>query len=133
MPGLIALLVVLVIALYVCWLMIQPFFNVLLWAAVLSVVFYPMHRRILDRTGKPSIAAALSTLLVILLILLPVTFVTVAVVHELSGAAAAFQRPDHTWSIPTPPGVAWILERAGQYVDINRDTAQKFLGERMQT
>ena len=58
MAGLIALLVVLVIALYVCWLMIQPFVNVLMWAAVLSVVFYPMHRRILDRTAKPSLAAA---------------------------------------------------------------------------
>jgi len=37
MAGLIALLVVLVIALYVCWLMIQPFLNVLMWAAVLAI------------------------------------------------------------------------------------------------
>src|SRR4051812_50066791 len=108
MAGLIALLIVLAIALYVCWLMIQPFFNVLLWAAVLSVVFYPMHRRILERTAKPSLAAALSTLLVVLLILLPVTFITVAVVHELSGVAATFQQPDNSWSVPTPPGVAWL-------------------------
>jgi predicted PurR-regulated permease PerM len=39
--------------------MLQPFFNVLLWARVLSVVFYPLHRRILDRTAKPSLAATL--------------------------------------------------------------------------
>jgi predicted PurR-regulated permease PerM len=133
MAGLIALLVVLVIALYVCWLMIQPFVNVLMWAAVLSVVFYPMHRRILDRTGKPSLAAAGSTLAVILLILLPVTFITVAVVRELSGAAAGFQAPDHSWSIPTPRGVSWIVERLGHYVDIDRASAQKFLAQRMQT
>jgi hypothetical protein len=34
-----ALLLVLAIALYICWLMLQPFFNVLLWATVLAVVF----------------------------------------------------------------------------------------------
>ena len=131
MPGLVALIAVLVAALYVCWLMFQPFFNVLLWAAVLCVVFYPMHRRILSRTGKPSLAAALSTVAVILLILLPVTAVTVTVVRELTGAAASFQSTDHQWT--TPPPVAKALDFLGKYVDIDRDTAMKFLAARMQT
>ncbi|HYT66799.1 MAG TPA: AI-2E family transporter [Vicinamibacterales bacterium] len=131
MAGSVALLVVLLIALYVCWLMFQPFFNVLLWAAVLCVVFYPMHRRILTRTGKPSLAAALSTLLVVLLILLPVTAVTVAVVRELSSSAAAFQATDHAWTVP--PGAARALDFVGRYVDIDRETARTFIAERMQT
>lgn len=133
MPGVVALVAVLLAALYVCWLMFQPFFNVLLWAAVLSVVFYPMHRRILERTKKPSLAAACSTLLVILLILLPVTFITVAVVRELSGAAAAFQASDRTWENSMPPGIVWLLDRVGQYVHIDRESARTFLIERMQT
>jgi predicted PurR-regulated permease PerM len=130
MAGFIALIAVLLAALYVCWLMFQPFFNVLLWAAVLCVVFYPMHRRILGRTRKPTVAAALSTLAVVLLILLPVTAVTVAVVHELSGAAASFQSPDK-WT--APPGVERALDFVGRYVDIDRDTARTFVAERMQT
>jgi predicted PurR-regulated permease PerM len=81
MAGMITLLIVLGLALYVCWLMLQPFFNVLLWAVVLTVVFYPMHRRIRSRTGRPTFAAAISTLLVVLLIVLPVTFITIAVVR----------------------------------------------------
>ncbi len=133
MAGFVALVAVLLAALYVCWLMFQPFFNVLLWAGVLSVVFYPMHRRILKRTGKPSLAAAGSTLLVILFILLPVTFVTVAVVRELSGAAASFQASDQTWSNSMPPGAVWLLDRVGQYVDIDRESARAFVAERMQT
>lgn len=131
MVGFAALIVVLAAALYVCWLMFQPFFNVLLWAAVLAVVFYPMHRRILERTAKPSLAAALSTVAVILLILLPVTAVTVAVVHELSGVAAAVQGADHQWTVP--PAVARALDFVGRYVDIDRDSARKFVAERMQT
>ena len=55
MAGTVTLLIVLGLALYVCWLMLQPFFNVLLWAAVLAVVFYPMHRRILSRNGHPTL------------------------------------------------------------------------------
>jgi len=135
MTGFVALVAVLLIALYICWLMFQPFFSVLLWAGVLSIVFYPMHRRILAETRKPTLAAALSTLLVVLFILLPVTFVTIAVVRELSGAAASFQAPDHSWNIPMPAGVTWLLERAGQYVDIDidREAARKFLAQRMQT
>ena len=133
MTGFVALLAVLLAALYICWLMFQPFFNVLLWAAVLAVVFYPMHRRILERVKRPSLAAAASTLLVILLILLPVTFVTVAVVRELSGAAAAFQASDHTWENSMPRGAVWLLDRVGQYVEIDRDYARTFIGERMQT
>jgi len=131
MAGLVALIAVLLAALYVCWLMFQPFFNVLLWAAVLCVVFYPMHRRILARTGKTTLAAALSTVAVVLLILLPVTAVTVAVVHELTGAAAGFQASDHQWSMP--PAIARALDFVGRYVDIDRESAMKFLAERMQT
>ena len=133
MAGFVALLAVLLAALYVCWLMFQPFLNVLLWAGVLSVVFYPMHRRILERTKRPSLAAAGSTLLVVLLILLPISFVTVAVVRELTAAAAAFQASDHTWSNSMPPWAVWLLDRAGQYVDIDREAARKFLADRMQT
>jgi predicted PurR-regulated permease PerM len=133
MPGFVALVAVLLAALYVCWLMFQPFFNVLLWAAVLAVVFYPMHRRILERTKKPSLAAACSTLLVILLILLPVTFITVAVVRELTGAAAAFQASERTLENSMPPGAVWLLDRVGQYVHIDRESARTFLIERMQT
>ena len=135
MSGFVALVAVLLIALYVCWLMFQPFLNVLMWAAVLAVVFYPMHRRIRAETRRPTVAAAVSTLLVVLFILLPVTFITVAVVRELSQVAQSFQAPDHTWNVPMPAAVTWVIERVGQYVDIDidRESARKFLAERMQT
>jgi len=135
MSGFVALVAVLLIALYICWLMFQPFFNVLLWAGVLAVVFYPMHRRIRAETRRPTVAAATSTLLVVLFILLPVTFITVAVIRELTQAAQSFQAPDHTWNVPVPSTVTWLLERIGQYVDIDidREAARKFIAQRMQT
>jgi predicted PurR-regulated permease PerM len=129
----VTLLIVLGLALYVCWLMLQPFFNVLLWAVVLTVVFYPMHRRIRHRTGSPSLAAAISTLLVVLLIVLPVTFITIAVVRELTGAAANLQGGVQWLTDPNVPVIGWLLEKARDYVDIDRDSARQFLADRMQS
>ena len=50
------LLFVTVVCLYLCWLMIQPFVGVLAWATVLVIVFYPIHRRLVQRTKKPSLS-----------------------------------------------------------------------------
>jgi predicted PurR-regulated permease PerM len=133
MAGFVTLLIVLAIALYVCWLMLQPFFNVLLWAAVLAVVFYPMHRRILARTGRPTLSAVLSTLLVVVFILLPVTFITVAVVRELSGLATNLPDSFANFSIGSLPVVGRILDWAGQYIHVDREAAQRFVVERAQT
>lgn len=42
----IAVLAATAIALYLCWLMLRPFIGVLEWAAVLVIVFYPVHKRL---------------------------------------------------------------------------------------
>lgn len=132
MAGIVTLGVVLIIALYVCWLMVQPFANVILWATVLAVVFYPMHKRIRSRFKSPTGAAAASTLLVVVLILLPVTFITIAVVRELSGAADSLQEGVQQFSGPSIPGVQWVVDRLRGYVDIDPVAAQKFVASRMQ-
>src|SRR3982750_1403513 len=74
-----ALLAATAVALYVCWLMLLPFVEVLMWAAVLAIVFYPVHLRIVRRTGRPGWAALLSCLLVVGTIVVPLAGVTVAV------------------------------------------------------
>ena len=133
MAGLITLLIVLAIALYLCWRMLQPFVNVVLWATVLAVVFYPLHKRIRERVGSPAGAAILSTLLVVVLILLPASFITVAVVRELAGAADNLQAGvQKLSSASTIPGLGWVIERSRGFVTIDPVEAQKFLSERLQ-
>ena len=133
MAGLTTLLIVLAIALYLCWQMVQPFVNVILWATVLAVVFYPLHRRIRERVVNPAGAAIVSTLLVVVLILLPATFITVAVVRELAGAADSLQTGVQKLSdASTIPGLGWVLEKTRGYVTIDPVEARKFLAERLQ-
>src|SRR3712207_8109863 len=80
----IGLLLATFVALYLCWKMLQPFVEVVLWAVVLVIVFFPVHRRIKARVGSPGWSAVLSCLLVIVVILVPLTLLTFAVVNELA-------------------------------------------------
>jgi predicted PurR-regulated permease PerM len=115
-----ALTVGLVGALYICWQMVQPFMNVLLWAMVLSVIFQPVHRRLRARIGSPSGTAALSTLLVVVTILAPVTLITVAVVAELGQVGGQLEAGDVQRSITGSPMGQTVLGLISPYVDVQQ-------------
>lgn len=124
------LIVIFALAAYLCWLVVQPFVGVLLWAVVLVVVFYPAHRRLVDWTGRPGSAAALSTLLVIFTILLPVVAVTFAVARELRGAVEQAQGGiGHILDMPAlQPMVQWL----GRYVDLDAWRSNAYVVEQLQ-
>src|SRR4051812_42382683 len=86
-----ALLFATLLVLYLCWLMIEPFVDVLMWAVVLVVAFYPVHRRIRARLRTPGWSAALSCLIVIVTILLPLALVTLVVLHDARDLAQYVQ------------------------------------------
>jgi predicted PurR-regulated permease PerM len=129
------------VALYLCWSMLQPFIEVVLWAVVLVIVFFPIHRRIQARVGSPGWSALLSCLLVIFVILVPLTLLTFAVVNELSdfaqmlqpkqdgsggaaGAAAGLLDPNSPY---LGPAVRWV----GQYYDLSKLGSEQFIAERL--
>ena len=124
------LLVIFGLATYLCWLMLRPFVGVLMWAIVLVVVFYPAHRRLLIWTGSPGSAAALSTLLVIVTILLPVVGVSYAVGHELRGAVQHLQGGvGRVLDIPAiQPAVNWLR----QYADVDAWRSTDYIAEQLQ-
>ncbi len=80
----IAVLAAIAIPLYLCWLMLRPFVGVLEWATVLVIVFYPVHKRLASKIKRRGLCAFLSCLLVILIVILPVTFLTLALTDELA-------------------------------------------------
>src|SRR4028119_1506477 len=119
-PRWIALLAATAGALYLCWLMLLPFINVLAWAAVLVVVFYPVHRRLVARTNRPATSAMISCLLVIFIILIPLSLVTLALVREFSGAAQGLQNQLSVYLDPNSAVAGRVLGWLGNYVDIEQ-------------
>ncbi|HKS26301.1 MAG TPA: AI-2E family transporter [Pyrinomonadaceae bacterium] len=126
-----ALLVATAIALYLCWLMLKPFVNVVAWASVLVIVFYPVHRRLVARTKRPATSAILSSLLVIFTILVPLTLITLAVVNELSNAVNSVHVNLSTLLDPQASPLGRLIGWFGQYVNIEELRAGDFLKERI--
>lgn len=126
-----ALLFATAIAVYLCWLMVKPFVAVLGWAAVLVIVFYPVHRRLVQRTKKPALSALISCVLVILTILVPVALVTVAVLNELSGAFQNAQGAIAYLLDPGSPGTGRVLQWAGKYINIEQLRSGEYLTEQL--
>ena len=125
------LLLVTAVLLYLCWRMIQPFLSVILWATVLVILFHPVHKRLKQRITQPWLAALVSCLLVILIILVPVALVTLAVINELSNAVQTVQQAPNYLLDPNSPTTGPILNFLGQYIDINHLRSEEFLVERI--
>ena len=77
---LIALLCLVTVALA---LVILPFASAILWAVIAAILFLPINRRLLRRMpGRPSIAALLTLLLIIAMVVVPAIVLTLALLQE---------------------------------------------------
>jgi len=121
------LLLVTAIALYLCWLMVKPFAGVLAWAAVLVIVFYPVHQRLVRKTRRPALSALISCVLVILTILVPVVLLTIAVLREFSGAMQTVQASLVGFLDPNSPLNLGPLRWISRFVDIEQLRSQEQL------
>jgi|WetSurMetagenome_2_1015567.scaffolds.fasta_scaffold191889_1 predicted PurR-regulated permease PerM len=92
--GRIVLLVLLLGALYLAFRIIRPFLDPILLAAILAPIVYPLFRWLRDRLrGRATPAAVATCLLVVIVILGPLSLLTVAVVNQGASSVQAIQ----TW------------------------------------
>lgn len=67
-----------------CWVLL-PFFGAVFWAAVLAIIFAPLHGQLLRRMPRHrNLAAGASLLLISLLVLLPLAVIAAMLVQEAS-------------------------------------------------
>jgi len=127
-----ALLALAVAALYVCWLMLLPFVNVLAWASVLAVLFYPIHQRLVALTNRPSLSALLSTMIVIAVIVVPLTLLTLVVAKEVGEVAKNAQEFFRSLLDPSSPVIGRVMGWLGLRVDASHLDLQAYLLERLE-
>jgi len=71
---------------------VAPFYDAIIWATILAVLFAPLQRRLRARLGQRQTLAALCTLaIVLLMVILPVTLVAVSFVQEVRTGYVKFQ------------------------------------------
>src|SRR5262245_27263584 len=79
------LIVLTAAVLYLCYLLFRPFAGPVLFAGVVAIVFYPLHKYVRRSIRKPSAAALSSTLLALVLTAVPLGLILAVASNELSG------------------------------------------------
>jgi predicted PurR-regulated permease PerM len=117
----------LLLLIYLVFRIVEPFLEPLAWSAVLAIIFYPVHQRIIRRL-RPNGAALVSTLSVTLLLIVPALVVLVYTAREALDATARLQATlmDPEKALPTH-ALAWIkhqLPQAWQATDFSEPLRQ---------
>ncbi len=74
---------------------LRPFFGAVLWAVILAITFVPLNQWWLSASGQRRTLAALATVItVVLIVILPLTLVTAALVREAAGLYQRIQSGD---------------------------------------
>ncbi len=105
------LFVLVAVSMFGCYLLLKPYLNAIILALILSILLYPINKRIKKLVkGRKNVAAFFTCVLLTLLVVLPLTFLTFALIQQ--GYQAMMGIAD------------WIA--AGKYEDlINHPWAQK--------
>jgi predicted PurR-regulated permease PerM len=99
---------ILFLLLFGCLLVLWPFVSALLWASVLSFSLWPLYQRVVKwLKGRATLAAALVSVAMILIIILPFGIVTFKLADNVSELKAATEK----WlaaGLPAPP--SWLAK-----------------------
>jgi predicted PurR-regulated permease PerM len=99
-----------------CVLIMRPFFGVVAWSAVLATTCYPLHQRLVRRTGRTGLSAVVTSVLMVLAVLVPLLFVGGLAVEQLLALRDSLRE---AWLDPTgttrrlTAAVAPLTERLG--------------------
>ncbi|CAM3785071.1 AI-2E family transporter [Bordetella tumulicola] len=64
------------------WLL-WPLYGAIFWGSILAIIFAPVHRRIASKLGaRRNLAALISLLLVLFVVIVPVAFITASLIQE---------------------------------------------------
>lgn len=85
------LLLIVAVSLAFAWIL-WPFFGAVLWAVVLAILFTPLYRRFSSsRRRRPNLAALATVAVIIVMVILPLTLITAALVREATGVYVRIQ------------------------------------------
>jgi predicted PurR-regulated permease PerM len=122
------------VVLFLCVLILRPFFGVLAWSTVLATTCYPLHERLVRRTERPTLSAFITSALMVLAVLVPLAFVGGIAVNQLlaltDSLRDALLHPDgvsrrvtaalapltERLGLDADPIVAWLSERASGWI-----------------
>lgn len=114
----VALLGVTAVTVYLSWKVLEPFIEVLILGVALAVIFQPVHLRFVRWTSGSGFASVLSTLAVLVVLIVPFTFVSITMVDEVPHAIEAVKGGIRTWQKAweeSASGGGWLASLREQF------------------
>lgn len=71
--------------LYLCWLMLKPFIAVILWSAILVIIFHPLYKKLFTKTKNHPLSAIITIIVSLLTFIIPLMLISAAAINELAG------------------------------------------------
>ena len=119
---------------YLMYLVFQPFLRPLVWAAIFATFFYPQYQRLEPRVGKTN-AAAICTIMVGLIIVVPFILIVTAFVQQatqtlgsidITSSSAELEKLQRAWAWAQ---VQWFGRGLGSFDDTKRQIITWVTGE----
>lgn len=110
------------LAVYLCYLIARPFLSPLIAAIVIAIVFFPLNARLRAFIRHRNTAAALSTILVLLIVMVPALVLGIAVSRELTETYQSLSRQSVNRGATSPYSsqlIEGLLRLIGRYVDLS--------------
>jgi len=128
------------LSLYLLYQILSPFLTSILWAILLAMVFYPLFQRLQRLLKKREVLCAMTmTVLVILVIILPSSFLMVSLTNEVVGVYHWVEEmiktgrlQSHLEQIKEIPVLKWIWGRLYQYGDVSQINPTDFILKNLQ-
>jgi predicted PurR-regulated permease PerM len=118
---------------YLLYLILAPFFAPLAWSFFIAFLWYPTHAWLAHRFSRPSLSAALLTLLTILILIGPIAALGAAFAQQVADLLRYAQQyaAEHQGTAPTDlasvpiigSGLAWLEQNVGISFEQVRDWA----------
>ncbi|HXE75791.1 MAG TPA: AI-2E family transporter [Candidatus Xenobia bacterium] len=125
------LIILLVLLGYLVYLVFAPFLVPLAWGVALTIVFFPVHRRVRQRIKKPDMAALVSTLLLTAIIIAPTLVVLGAVTSQTLQLIDHMENEWEAGRLPLAKLWSWIpFERMVQWLSrhgISEQQVQEYI------
>jgi predicted PurR-regulated permease PerM len=85
------LLLIIAVSLAFAWIL-WPFYGAVLWGTITAIVFAPLYRRLLkSNPQKRNLAALATVLIIIVMVILPLTLITMALLQEATSVYEGIQ------------------------------------------
>jgi predicted PurR-regulated permease PerM len=125
-------LAVLALLLYLAFTLIQPFITIAIWSVVLTVALYPLYDWMVRHLhGRRRLAAVLLTVISLLIIIGPATWLALGLIDSIGTLSARFDLA--TFTLPPPPDAlrAWPLvgEPIYQFWELASTNLREALGK----